>query len=146
MVAGIIRPLALCIIKNEDKILVMDGYDPKKDQAFYRLLGGGIEFGERAEAALKREFQEELETGLENIKFVTTLENIFTFDGEQGHEIVMVFQADLSNKELYQKDSMDIIDSKGKHKALWKKITDFKEKREILYPDNILEYIAGDEK
>lgn len=36
---------------------------------------------------------------------------------------------------------MDIIDSKDKHKALWQKITDFKEKKLILYPDNILEYI-----
>lgn len=134
-------PLALCIIKHEDKILVMDGYDPKKDQNFYRLLGGGIEFGERGEEALKREFREELEVDLENIKFVTTLENIFTFDSKPGHEIVMVFKADLSNKELYRKDSIDILDSKGRHKALWQKISDFKEKKLILYPDNILEYI-----
>ncbi|KKS69073.1 hypothetical protein A3A14_02555 [Candidatus Daviesbacteria bacterium RIFCSPLOWO2_01_FULL_43_38] len=141
MVAGIIRPLALCIIKDKDRILVMDGYDPKKDKYFYRLLGGGIEFGERGEEALKREFQEELGTGLENIKFITTLENIFTFDGKQGHEIVMVFKADLANKELYSKDYMEIIDSKDNHKALWQKISDFKEKRSILYPDNILEYI-----
>lgn len=141
MIPGVIRPLALCIIKNEDKILVMDGYDPKKDQSFFRLLGGGVEFGEKGEDALKREFQEELGTGLENIKFVTTLENIFTFDGKKGHEIVMVFKADLTERELYQKDSVNIIDSKGKHKAIWKEVSDFKEKKEILYPENILECI-----
>lgn len=141
MIPGIIRPLALCIIKNEDKILVMDGYDSKKDQTFYRILGGGIEFGELGEEALKREFQEELGTGLENIKFITSLENIFTLDGEKGHEIVMVFQADLSNKELYEKDNMDIIDSNDRHKALWIKISDFKEEKLILYPNNILNYI-----
>ena len=141
MVAGIIRPLALCIVKNNDKVLVMDGYDPKKDQEFYRLLGGGIEFGETGEEALKREFQEELGTGLENIKFITILENIFTFDGKQGHEIVMVFQADLTDRGLYKKDSMDIIDSKDKHKALWQKIEDFKDKKLILYPDNSINYL-----
>ena len=47
-----IRPLTLCIIKNNDRVLVGDGYDSKKGEVFYRLLGGGIEFGEAAEEAL----------------------------------------------------------------------------------------------
>lgn len=141
MLAGVIRPLALCIIKNEDKILVMDGYDSKKDQSFFRLLGGGIEFGERGEEALKREFQEELSAELENIKAVATLENIFTFDGKSGHEIALIFEADLKNKGLYQKDSLEIADSNGRHRASWQKIEDFKSKKLVLYPDNILEYI-----
>lgn len=141
MIEGIIRPLALCIIKSADKVLVMDGYDPKKGQVFYRLLGGGIEFGEQSGEALRREFLEELGTELENIEFVTVSENIFTFDGKNGHEIVMIFRADLTNKDLYQKDSMDIIDSESKHKAIWQKIRDFKKNKLILYPDNILKYI-----
>lgn len=141
MTEGVIRPLALCIIRHEEKILVMDGYDPKKDQVFYRILGGGIEFGERGEEALKREFQEELSADLENIKFLTTVENIFTFDGKQGHEIVLLFQADLANKNLYSQNNISILDSKDNHKASWQKISDFKENKLILYPDNIFGYL-----
>jgi 8-oxo-dGTP pyrophosphatase MutT (NUDIX family) len=141
MIPGTIRPLVLCLIKNKDKILVMDGYDSKKDQEFYRPLGGGIELSEYGKEALRREFQEELNTDLENVKYVTTLENIFTFNGEQGHEIVLVFEGELINKDLYHQDGMDIIDSKDNHKAFWKNISDFKEKRLILYPDGILSYL-----
>ena len=48
-----IRPLALCIFLHQNKILVAEGYDPKKNQIFYRPLGGGIEFGERSNDQMK---------------------------------------------------------------------------------------------
>jgi len=138
---GVIRPLAVCIIKHGDRLLAGDGYDPKKDEYFYRLLGGGIEFGETGEQALKREFQEELGTNLENVKYITILENIFTFNGKQGHEIVMVFTGDLVNKDLYQKDKIELMDVKEKHMASWQKISDYKDKKIILYPNGILKYL-----
>ncbi len=55
-----IRPLALCLFRNSGRILVFEGYDPLKQQTFYRPLGGGIEFGERAEDAVRREIREEI--------------------------------------------------------------------------------------
>ena len=136
-----IRPLTLCIIKNKDRVLVSDGYDSKKGEVFYRLLGGGIEFGETGEEALNREFNEELDTELENVKYLTTLENIFTYNGKRGHEIVMIFTADLAKKDLYQKASLDILDSKYRHKGSWQKIEDFKKNKLILYPNGILNFI-----
>lgn len=141
MIEGTIRPLALCIVKHGDRLMVMDGYDSKKDQVFYRILGGGIEFGEHGEEALRREFQEELATDLENITFLTTMENIFTFNGKKGHEIVMVFQADLVNKDICDKESVPILDSKGGHKACWQKISDFKQGKLILYPNGVSSFL-----
>jgi 8-oxo-dGTP pyrophosphatase MutT (NUDIX family) len=40
--------------------LVAHGHDSVKSEDFYRPLGGGIEFGELSEAALRREIKEEL--------------------------------------------------------------------------------------
>ena len=60
MLKNTIRPLALCIVKDGDRVLLGDGFDPVKNETFYRFLGGGIEFREIAEKALKREFREEL--------------------------------------------------------------------------------------
>ncbi len=57
---GQIRVLALGIIWRGDELLLAEGYDPSKRQTFYRPLGGGVEFGERASDALIREFDEEL--------------------------------------------------------------------------------------
>lgn len=141
MKSGVIRPLAVCIIKNKDRLLAGVGRDSVKKQTFYRLIGGGIEFGETGEEALKREFQEELQTSLENIKYVTTIENIFTYEGQRGHEIVLVYEADLTNKDLYEKDEMKIMDANEGGIAYWQKISDFKEKKLILYPESMLQYI-----
>jgi hypothetical protein len=40
-----IRPIAICVFRHKDRILVAEGYDPVKKQTFYRPLGGVIEFG-----------------------------------------------------------------------------------------------------
>lgn len=90
-----IRPLAVAIIKKGNKILAIKGFDDKKNQTFYRLIGGGIEFGEKGKDTIKREFMEEFGFAPQNIEYVTTVENIFTFNGHPGHEIVLVYKADL---------------------------------------------------
>jgi ADP-ribose pyrophosphatase YjhB (NUDIX family) len=141
MTEGKIRPLALCLIKYEDKLLVGGGYDAQKKETFYRLLGGGIEFGETGEEALIREFREELLTGLENVKYLTTLENIFTYNGKPGHEITLIYTGDLSNKDLYRENNIKILDSEDGEEASWQKIEDFKSKKLILYPNGILNFI-----
>jgi|GEM_PF-6087287 NUDIX domain len=61
MNSGRIRALALALIWRGDELLLMEGDDPAKRQTFYRPLGGGVEFGERARDAVIREFAEELE-------------------------------------------------------------------------------------
>lgn len=133
--------MTLCIIKDGNRILAGDGYDEVKKEEFFRILGGGIEFGETSEEALKREFQEELATDLKNIQYVTTVENLFTFEGKNGHQIIIIYRADLANKSLYQEDGIPIMDTKKKHKAFWKDISEFKEGKTILYPNGILKFI-----
>ena len=90
-----IRPLAVAVIKKGNRVLAFKGYDDKKRETFYRLIGGGIEFAEKGQETIKREFMEEFGFEPENIRYKTTVENIFTFNGRQGHEIVLVYEADL---------------------------------------------------
>ena len=63
-------------------------FDSVKKEIYYRPLGGGIEFGEYGIDAIQREFQEELGVDLNNLKYLFTMENIFTLNGNRGHEIV----------------------------------------------------------
>jgi len=139
MKEGIIRPLALCIIRHGSKLLVMDGYDKKEDKAFYRILGGGIEVGEYALDALKREFKEELNVELKNVVQLDVTENIFNLNGKLGHEIVFLFEAELADDSLNDMESIQILDSENK--AWWKESAEFKENKLILYPENIIQYI-----
>jgi len=133
-----IRPLALAIIKKGNKILVQPGYDSKEDQKFYRLPGGGIEFSEKGAEALKREFVEEFNSGLNNIKFLGFLENIFTFAGEKGHEIIMIHEADLEKESLYKEKLIKILDHDTSH-AIWEDVEVLKKSH--LYPDGVIKFI-----
>jgi 8-oxo-dGTP pyrophosphatase MutT (NUDIX family) len=85
-----IRPIAVCLFRNENRILVSEGFDTVKQYYYYRPLGGGIEYGESSREAIVREIQEELGARVENLQLLGVLENIFVYEGQLGHEIVFV--------------------------------------------------------
>jgi 8-oxo-dGTP pyrophosphatase MutT (NUDIX family) len=68
---------------------------------FYRRLGGAIEFGERAVHTLRRELNEEIGEEIADLHYLATLENIFTFNGRPGHEIVLVYGGRFVDPRIY---------------------------------------------
>jgi len=138
-----IRPLAICLFHHNGKILVSEEYDPTKGETFYRPLGGGIEFGERSEETIHRELMEEIGAGVKDLVFLGTLENIFTFDGEPGHEIVQVYDGVLTKSGLYEQAviSGHEADVNLSMKVIWKKVNDFGPGKSILYPEGLLEML-----
>lgn len=102
-----IRPIVICLFHNGNRILVSEGFDAIKQDYYYRPLGGGIEYGESSREAIVREIQEELGVEIENLKLLDVLENIFIYEGQKGHEIVFVFDAEFTEKSLYELDEID---------------------------------------
>ena len=132
-----IRPLALAVVWREHEILVFEGYDSVKAERFYRPLGGGIEFGERAEAAVARELREETGSDVRVGRLLGVLENLFTFEGQPGHEVVFVFEVELEDRSLYEHDELAILDGvDGQEvvRALW---VDPSRLDAPLYPDGL---------
>ena len=86
-----IRNISVGLPVRDGHVLVLNGVDTVKDQAFHRAIGGGIEFGETAEAVLRREFVEELGVTLGPVTLLDVAENIFEYEGERGHEIAHIF-------------------------------------------------------
>jgi NADH pyrophosphatase NudC (nudix superfamily) len=84
-----IRPVAICVCRKGNRILVAEYQVTRKNQTFYRLLGGTIEFGERGEETVRREFREEIAAELTEVRYLGMLENIYTYEGRGGHEIVL---------------------------------------------------------
>lgn len=139
-----IRPLAICVFRNRDRILVNQGYDPVKGESFYRPLGGGIEFGETSMDTVCRELMEELNVEVErdSLMYLGTVENIFTFNGNSHHEIVLIYDGALTESELYGQDVIVGKEANGEEiRAVWKDITDFGNGKEILYPTGLLEML-----
>lgn len=139
---GKIRLLALGLIRDGERIFVYEGYEPVKQETYYRALGGGVDFGETSQAALEREFQEEIQADLTNIHYVGCIESIFTFNGQQGHEIIQLYQCDFADSKFYQLESLIFSESKNhQHKALWVDIADFKSGKLRLVPEAFFAYL-----
>jgi 8-oxo-dGTP pyrophosphatase MutT (NUDIX family) len=139
-----IRPLAICLFRDKDRILVAEGYDPVKGQTFYRPLGGGIEFGERSQETICRELMEEIGVELkqDTLKYLGTLENIFIFNGTPGHEIVLVYDGALEDSGLYDQATILGKEANGEEiRAMWKNLDEFGVGKFLLYPEGLKEML-----
>ncbi|MEV6492084.1 NUDIX domain-containing protein [Actinoplanes sp. NPDC051633] len=136
-----IRPIVLAAVRRRDDILVFEGRDETKDETFYRPLGGGIEFGETAVEALRREIREELAVELTDVAPLGVLENIFTAFGRSAHEIVFVHTAVLSDPLLYENDRVGHVIDEGSP-VLWQPLDAFASNRLTLYPSGLLDLLV----
>ena len=134
-----IRPIALGLAIKDNKLLVSEGFDKVKNETFYRCLGGGIEFLEKSEEALKREFLEEINVDIAVKDFLGISENIFTYQGKNAHELILFYSIEISD-ENYQEE-YKVIDDHGETIAEWIDIDEFKNKNKILYPEEVFKYI-----
>jgi 8-oxo-dGTP pyrophosphatase MutT (NUDIX family) len=139
-----IRPIAICVFRQAEKILVIKYWDHVKQEVFYRPLGGGIEFGETGRQAIVREIAEEIGARVTNVRYLFTLENIFTCNGKSGHEIVLVFEGNLVDPDLYTQETIEVREDSGESfLAIWKNLSDFGPAGDILYPDGLLSWLIS---
>ena len=106
---GKIRAVAIAVVRKANKVLAVACYDPVKNEKFYRLPGGGIEFGETAAEALQREIKEEIGVEISVGKKLGVYENIFTFGNQKGHEVMILHEATLP-PEYMQKDKIPMLE------------------------------------
>jgi len=149
MKPGKIRALALGIFRKDDQILVFEAHDPIKNKAFYRPLGGTIEFGEYGHQALAREMREELDVEVTNVHYFGLCENIFTYAGAMGHEIVLLYEASITDKSVYEQEQLvgHELDGSPIH-VVWKSLEFFRRGSAPLYPDGLMSLLdhAGEGK
>lgn len=129
---------------SDGAILVQRDADRRRGP-FERPLGGHVEFGERAEQALRRELLEEIGQEIDNVRLVQVVENLFTMDGVPGHEMVFVFEADFVDTSAYDIDEQTILDDPtGRVRVSWRAPGDDSTR---LVPDEIVALLgtaAGD--
>jgi 8-oxo-dGTP pyrophosphatase MutT (NUDIX family) len=139
-----IRPIAICVFLNNNRILVTEGYDLMKNEYFYRPLGGGIEFGENSRETICRELMEEINVEVDegSLKYLGAVENIFTFNGTPGHEIVLIYDGALKVRGAYEQVVIRGKEANGEDIcAVWKSLDEFGPGKSTLYPDGLLELL-----
>lgn len=145
MPAPQIRALAICIFRHEGRILVNEAHDLVRGLSFCRPLGGGIEFGETGAKAVAREIFEEIGAEITNLRYVGTLENIFTYLGAPGHEIVQVYDGELIERSLYDHPFIPGVESDGQpFQAAWRALDSFGPELP-LFPDGLIELLRAKE-
>lgn len=140
-----IRPLALCIFRRGDKIFVSEGHDSMEDKTFYRPIGGKIEFGEYGHETIAREVMEEINAEVTEIVYLGTLENIFTYEGYPGHEIVLLYDGRFVDESLNDDGIVirGIDDGDMLYDGTWKSL-DFFQGNDAppLYPAGLLDFLT----
>ena len=117
------RPIALAVIRHDDRLLVFEVADPVRGITGYRPLGGSIEFGERGHETVARELLEEIGAKLVDIRYLATLENIHEYLGRPGHEIVRVYEGRLSDASFYGRELIEGVEEDGEPlRCMWKPI------------------------
>lgn len=137
-----IRTIVIGVAIRDDRILAIEAIDSVKGERFYRPPGGGIEFGETSESALCREWREELETELVQTEYLGALENVFTYEGQPGHEIILVHRVELADEERFRADTVAGAESDGTpYIARWLPLDEVRSGAAILYPTGLLELL-----
>lgn len=121
--------------------VVWRGADPAKSPAaFHRPLGGGVELGERSEAAVTREITEELGAPLVQVQLLGVLENIFVYNKEPGHEVVFVYAGRLAEPDAVPEGGREFFDDGEPNWVEWRPL-DGAGVEVPLYPDGLQELI-----
>lgn len=140
-----IRTVVLCVLRRGAGVLVCRDLDRVTGQRWHRPPGGGVEFGERAEDALRREIREELGTEIADPRLLGVIENLFVFEGCAGHEIVFVYAATAADARLYEAEEVAVIESDGtRHEAVWLPLSSFNDPAAPVYPPGIADLIEKD--
>lgn len=89
------------LIVRDRKILVCQtlGRD------YYFLPGGHVEFGENMREALRRELFEEMGAVVKGAEFIGGVENLFTQDGVQKHEVSFVFLTEIDLWDIKSREN-----------------------------------------
>jgi len=137
-----VKVLGICM--NKGKLLAMDVFNDQGKLKGVRPLGGTIEPGETREAALVREFSEELDTEIVITGSWRVFENIYEHEGSLGHEYCFATGISLADKSLYSKSIIAFSEDSGAEcRATWVDIKTLKAGEIALFPEVYWKHCSG---
>ncbi len=136
---------ALGLHWRDGRLLAAEVYDSEGRVAGVRPLGGTVEFGESSQTALKREFLEELRVEVKILSGPLVIENLYVFEGENGHEIMFVFDIEFVSNDYRHHETITFNESDGTSGvARWYTLEELDRPGFLsLYPKGLKALLAG---
>lgn len=108
-----VRVVAIGLHWREGRLLAAEVRDDAGHLKGVRPLGGGVQFGESWQAALAREFKEELGLSitLEGAPFV--MENIYRHESATGHEVIFISDVKFVGEAFADRDCITFREDNG---------------------------------
>lgn len=137
-----IRVISVAVIVADGFVLAEEHPGGPGSGPFLRAPGGGIEYGETAAAAMRRELREELAAEVDDLRLLTVSENIFDDGRKSGHEIAHVFAVRSAALEaLPRGQRLPVLD--GDTSVGWHRIDDLRRGATPFHPAGILDLVAA---
>ena len=108
-----IRVKSLGLHWRENRLLAARVFDDSGKLKGVRPLGGTIEFGETAQNALLREFQEELGISISIASLPIFCENLYEHEGQTGHEYLIVFDVTFPKGSFANQEEITFSEDNG---------------------------------
>lgn len=137
-----IRVVALCVLERGGSILVFEAFDSVKGTPFYRPLGGGVERGETSVEAVVREMREEIAADVTDLELLDVLENIFTLEGELGHEVVFLYRGRFADEAMYLNEEFVVREANETLLARWRPLSFFDDHHRLV-PERLRELLRA---
>ena len=135
-----IRVKVIGLALHDGALLAAEVLDDRGALKGVRPLGGGIEFGETREAALSREFDEELGAIIRICGPWQVFENIFEHEGQLGHEIVFAAPVVFEDPAITATPMFNLAEADGsRFTARWIKLDAIASGAVALFPDGLAE-------
>jgi len=140
-----IRVVAIGLHWRDGRLLAAEVLDDAGRIKGVRPLGGEIEFGESWQAALVREFREELGIDIRITGEPRVMENIFVHEGATGHEVMFVAEVAFPDGAFSGKEQIDFREDNGDEiTARWFDLDELDvEGRPSLYPTGLKDMLRG---
>ena len=121
------------------QVLTISAQDPDKAEPHYGVPGGGVEFGETSDQALRREMREELGAEITDLDLLFVSEEIFAVQGQAYHTVVFLYEGRFVDPGFYARPVISYVEGpEPRVKATWLPASVFVSGEKRLVPERLV--------